>query len=80
VDFFRTPHTEKVHVVERWRMVENGRIMEVVFTVDDSDAFYAPWTGLRRYRRVEQEMVEEPCAENNRNLDLPIPIAQKADF
>jgi hypothetical protein len=80
LDFFRTPHTEKVHVVERWRLVENGRIMEVIFTVDDPDTFYAPWTGMRRYRGVDQEMVEEPCAENNRNLDLPIPIAEKPDF
>jgi hypothetical protein len=54
--------------------------MEVAFTVEDPDAFYAPWTGKRRYRRVEQEMVEEPCAENNQNLDFPIPIARKPDF
>jgi hypothetical protein len=80
LDFFRTPHTEKVHVVERWRLVESGRIMEVIFTVDDSDAFYAPWTGMRRYRHVEQEMVEEPCAENNQHVDSPVPIAQKPDF
>jgi hypothetical protein len=80
LDFFRTPHTDKVHVVERWRLVENGRIMEVVFTVDDPDAFYAPWTGMRRYRRVQQEMLEEPCAENNQHFDWPIPIAQRPDF
>jgi hypothetical protein len=80
LDFFRTPHTDKVHVVERWRLVENGRIMEVVFTVDDPDAFYAPWTGMRRYRRVQQAMLEEPCAENNQHFDWPIPIAQKPDF
>lgn len=80
LDFFRTPHTERVHVVERWRMVENGRVMDVTFTVDDPDAFYAPWTGLRRYRRVQQEMLEEPCAENIEHLELPIPIAQEPDF
>jgi hypothetical protein len=80
LDFFRTPHTEKVHVMERWRMVEDGRIMEVLFTVDDQDAFYAPFTGLRRYLQVRQDMVEEPCAENMQHLELPIPIAQKPDF
>jgi hypothetical protein len=80
LDFFRTPHTEKVHVVERWRLTENGRIMEVIFTVDDPDAFYAPWTGLRRYRRVQQDMLEEPCAENNQHFDWHIPVAEKPDF
>jgi len=24
VDIYRTPHTEKLHVVERWRMVDGG--------------------------------------------------------
>jgi hypothetical protein len=80
LDFFRTPHTEKVHVVERWRMVEGGRIMEVVFTVDDPDAFYAPWTAVRSYRRVVEDMIEEPCAENNQHADWPIPIARTPDF
>ena len=35
VDIYRTPHTEKLHVVERWRMVDGGKVMEVIFTVED---------------------------------------------
>ena len=80
LDFYRTPHTEKVHVVERWRRTENGRFIDVVFTVEDPDAFYEPWTAMRRYRRVEHEMLEEPCAENNQHFDWHIPIANKPDF
>jgi hypothetical protein len=80
LDFYLTPHTEKVHVVERWRMIENGRLLEVVFTVDDPDAFYAPWTATRRYRHVEHAMIEEPCAENNLHFDWHIPVADKPDF
>ena len=38
------------------------------------------WTGLRRYRRVQQDMLEEPCAENIEHLEQPIPIADKPDF
>ena len=45
VDIYRTPHTEKLHVVERWRMVDGGQMMEAMFTVDDPDAFYQPWSG-----------------------------------
>jgi hypothetical protein len=40
LDFYRTPHTEKLHVVERWRKIKNGRIIEVVFTVDDPETQY----------------------------------------
>ena len=81
VDPFRTPHTEKLHVVERWRMVDGGKAMEAVFTVDDVGAFYQPWTAMRRYRRIDQDFVEKICAENNTNLfDYHIPVANKADF
>lgn len=80
VDIYRTPHTEKLHVVERWRKID-GQTMEAVFTVDDPGAFYEPWTAKRRYRRVQQEFVEKICAENNTNLfDYHIPVAQKPDF
>ena len=81
VDYYRTPHTEKLHVVERWRMVEDGKAMEVVFKVDDLDTYYEPWTGMRGFRRVEREFGEQICAEGNRNLfDYKIPVANKPDF
>jgi hypothetical protein len=81
VDNYRTPHTEKLHVVERWKMVDDGNVLEVTFTVDDPDAFYEPWTAKQRYRRVEQPFREEICAENNQHLfDYHIPVANKPDF
>jgi hypothetical protein len=81
VDIYRTPHTGKLHVVERWRMIDGGKAMEAVFTVDDPGAFYRPWTAMRRYRRVEQEFIEKICAENNTNLfDYHMPVAKKPDF
>jgi hypothetical protein len=81
VDNYRTPHTEKLHVVERWRMVNNRQAMEVTFTVEDPDSFNEPWTGTRRYRRVQQQFIEDICAENNQHLfDYKFPIAAKPDF
>jgi hypothetical protein len=81
VDVYRTPHSEKLHVVERWRMIDGGKMLQVIFTVDDTDAFYEPWSGMRRYRRVTQEPYEKICAENNTNLfDYHIPATDKPDF
>jgi hypothetical protein len=81
VDNYRTPHTEKLHVVERWRMVDDGKVLEVNFTVEDPDAFYEPWSAIQRYRRVQQPLREEICAENNQHLfDYHIPVANKPDF
>jgi hypothetical protein len=81
VDNFRTPHSEKLHVVERWRMINERQAMEVTFTVEDPEAFYEPWSGTRRFRRVSRQFEEEICAENNQQLfDYHIPVASKADF
>jgi hypothetical protein len=81
VDPYRTPHTEKLHVVERWKMIDDGKAMEATFTVEDPDTFYEPWSGMRRYQRVRQQMVEEVCAENNTPLfDYHIPTAERPDF
>src|SRR5215472_8395283 len=81
VDVYRTPHSEKLHVVERWRLIEGGKMLQAIFTVEDPDAFYEPWSGMRRYRRVTQEPYEKICAENNTNLfDYHIPAAEKPDF
>jgi len=81
VDAYRTPHSEKLHVVERWRMVDDRRAMEVTFTVEDPDTYYEPWTGMRRYRRVTQQFMEDICAENNQHLfDYKIPMADNPDF
>jgi hypothetical protein len=80
VDSFRTPHTEKLHVVERWHLIDGGNMLEVNITVDDPDAFYRPWRTYQRYQRG-QPLAEDICAENNTNLfDYHMPVADKPDF
>ena len=81
VDNYRTPHTEKLHVVERWRIIEADSILEVRFTVDDPGTYNQPWSAIQRFRRVPTQMDEEVCAEGNFLLfDYGIPKAIAADF
>jgi len=35
LDNYRTPHTTKLHVVERWKMVEEGKTLASTITVQD---------------------------------------------
>jgi hypothetical protein len=69
-------------VVERWKLTDDGKMLDVKMTVDDPDSFYQPWSAMRRYRRVQQTMTEEVCAENNVGhfIDYQIPKAIKPDF
>jgi hypothetical protein len=81
IDNFRTPHSEKLHVVERFKMIDDGKTMQVTFRIEDPDTFYQPWSAIGKLRRVHMPMHEEACAENNQNLiDYNIPIASKSDF
>lgn len=85
VDNYGTPHTASIHVVERLRLVEDGRILQTTVTVTDPGAFNAPWTAVQRWKRGQARALEEDeCAENNfsfLNYDVvPIPEATRADF
>jgi hypothetical protein len=81
VDSFRTPHTEKLHVTERWHLIEGGNMLQVDITVDDPDTFNRPWRTYQRYQRSRRAFEEDICAENNTNLfDYHIPVANKPDF
>jgi hypothetical protein len=39
LDWYRTPHTEKEHVVERYKVSPDGRMLEVLVKVEDPDTF-----------------------------------------
>ena len=85
VDNYRTPHTDRLHVGERFKLTGGGAMLEVLITVDDPGAFTMPWSAMQRFRRVHAgPMPEDICAENNINpfsFDVvPIPQAAKPDF
>ena len=81
VDAYRTPHTDKLLVTERWRLIENGKTLEVLISVDDPDTFNQPWQAMKRYARQKKTLVENSCAENNDILfDYGTPKAGKPDF
>jgi hypothetical protein len=85
VDNYRTPHTDQIHVVERFKLIEDGRTLQSLVTVTDPGAFNMPWSALQRWRRLmDRPMVENLCAENNVDFfgydDYPVPQAAKPDF
>ena len=86
IDNFRTPHTDKLHVVQRIHLIEGGKTLEVNLHVEDPGAFTTPWNATQHYRRTaDAPMVEETCAEgmlfNFFDQDAEaIPTAIRADF
>jgi len=91
VDRFRTPHTKQLHVVERYRLTNGGKNIEVVFNVEDPGAFTMPWKGKVEFERGKGARsgawLESICADgpvdyfaDKRPDVVPIPEADKPDF
>jgi hypothetical protein len=84
IDNFRTPFTEKLHVIERIKLNADGKGIEAFVKVDDPDTFNEPLYLVQRWRKVDNPLLETVCAENNQdhfNQGLfPMPEAKKFDF
>ena len=84
LDMFRTPHSEKLHVTERFKLSADRKFLEASVKIEDEDAFNEPMYMTARWRKQERAWREFICAENNgdrfsHNL-FPLPEATKPDF
>ena len=64
LDAAGTPTSEKLHVVERWRMTAPNRL-QVQLTIEDPEVFTRPWnTTLTFEKRDGLKLKESVCREN----------------
>jgi hypothetical protein len=85
VDNYRTPHTTKMHVVERWKLSPDARTIDVSIYVEDPGAFTTPWRAVQRWTRVERApILPVACNENDGDFFdqglVPVARASKPDF
>jgi hypothetical protein len=61
------PHPEKLHVIERYRRPDLGRL-EIELTLEDPDAFEQPWVIEKTAELAQdQELIEYICNENEKD-------------
>jgi len=85
IDNYRTPHSEQLHVVERYRLVDDGKTLQADVTIEDPATLIKPLQVIHRWRRAQGPMRESRCAEgelfNPFQQDVePLPTADKQDF
>jgi hypothetical protein len=91
IDNYRTPHTTQEHVIERYRLINDGAALQVDIRVEDPGTFNMAWSARQVYRKGQPEeslggqLLEAICSENNPNFIesasvSPIPVAGKPDF
>lgn len=90
LDRFRTPHTKLMHVIERFKLVNGGKGIDVTFTVDDPGAFTMPWNARVQFKPGDtprsNHWEEDICAENGDGYGfdpdqlVPMLTADKPEF
>jgi hypothetical protein len=87
IDSFRTPHSDKLHVVERFTLSPDSKVLTAIVKLEDPEAFNAPLTLKQVWRRTNFTIEEAVCADDGdggvshfkQKLE-PIPVAAKPDF
>jgi hypothetical protein len=96
MDTFGTPHTDALHVIERFHLVNGGNTLRMDIHVEDPGAFTMPFDMYASLGRIKSDpfpayigigksytgaFEERVCAANNRSHGVPeMPIADKPDF
>jgi hypothetical protein len=85
IDNFRTPHSDKLHVVERYHLTNSGNNLETEVTIEDPASFIKPVQLQMRARKAQGGIIESRCADGESfnpfgQKEEPIPVANKPDF
>jgi hypothetical protein len=67
-DFAGHPHTEKLHVIERYHRRDLGNL-DIDITIFDPDAYTEPWKIKRTSALMNGEIQEYICNENNQDVE-----------
>lgn len=70
VHFRNTPHSMKMRITERMRLV-NDEMLENQVTVDDPEYLARPWTWTWMYKRWPEYKIQEYVCEDNRYFEDP---------
>ena len=87
IDNFRTPHSDKLHVMERYHLIDGGNTLEAQVTVEDPASYIKPVQVQMRARKAQAPggIIESRCADGESfnpfgQKEEPIPVASKPDF
>jgi hypothetical protein len=87
IDNFRTPHSDKLHVVERYHLINGGDTLEAEVTIEDPASFIKPVHAQMRSRKAQAPggIIESRCADGESvnpfgQKEEPIPVASRPDF
>jgi hypothetical protein len=73
LNWFGLPHSKALHVVEDYRLTNEGRTLDLEMTLEDPAVLVAPWVVKKRFVRLppHTRFEEYVCAERSRDAVPP---------
>ena len=62
------PHTESLHLIERYTLLDDGERKQLVITIDDPEYYREPWSVTKTYIRFNEDILDYDCVPR---LHLP---------
>jgi hypothetical protein len=63
------PHSDALHLIEKYRLVLGGEYLEVKVTAEDSKVLAKPYTYTRYYEKAKTEIQENFCTDDLMRTD-----------
>jgi hypothetical protein len=64
LDYGGLPHTDALHVIERYRRIDHDTL-QLVLTIDDPKAYTKPWSVTKTYTLKPWDIGEDICVQSN---------------
>jgi hypothetical protein len=58
------PHSDDLHLIERYRLVEDGKYLELKMTAEDPNVLTKPYTYTRYFQKVNAEVPQYFCTDD----------------
>ena len=65
------PASDQLHVVERMRLIDEGRTLQIEYTLTDPKSWVGDWKMTKRWRRVDDRDIAEVSCLPDLNLHMP---------
>ncbi|MGZ8466292.1 MAG: hypothetical protein ACXWXT_12165, partial [Candidatus Binatia bacterium] len=65
IDVFNVPHSKALHVIERYRLLDGGKKLELTITVEDPQTFTQVWSAGKMMQPAREPVGEVLCQVNN---------------
>jgi hypothetical protein len=65
------PLSDKTHMVERMRMLSDGTVLEIEYTISDPKSWVGEWKWTKRWKRVDDTDITEASCLPDLNAHMP---------